>query len=63
VTGFVVPPADPGALAEKIALLRGDEVLRSKLGKNAKERVVERFSKVQMIDRTLALYEELVAGS
>jgi glycosyltransferase involved in cell wall biosynthesis len=58
-TGFVVPPADPGALAEKIALICGDENLRRELGQNAKKRVEEEFSTELMIEKTLALYEKL----
>jgi rhamnosyl/mannosyltransferase len=60
-TGFVVPPANAEAIAEKIALLRDDNGLRVELGANAKERVVREFSKEQMIGKTLALYEELLA--
>jgi glycosyltransferase involved in cell wall biosynthesis len=62
-TGFVVPPADPGALAEKISLLCRDRQLRSALGENARKRVAEEFSKEQMIQKTLGLYRELAPGA
>ena len=61
VTGFVVPPADSDALADKIALICGDEMLRAELGANACKRVEGEFDQKRMIDKTLALYEDLVA--
>lgn len=42
-TGFLVPPADPGALAEKILLLASDAGLRAKMGTAAREWAVSRF--------------------
>ncbi|MBG17757.1 MAG: glycosyl transferase family 1 [Euryarchaeota archaeon] len=59
-TGFVVPPADSDALADKIALICGDEALHAELGANARKRIEDEFDKEVMIDRTLALYEDLV---
>jgi glycosyltransferase involved in cell wall biosynthesis len=61
-TGFVVPPANVEALVEKIELLHGNEGLRSELGVNAKERVTKEFNKEQMIEKTVALYEELASA-
>ncbi len=44
VTGFLVPPNDPGALAEKIGLLAADSALRERLGRAARARVLVDFA-------------------
>ena len=44
VTGILVPPADPAALAEKIDLLLTDSALRQRLGQNAARYALEHFS-------------------
>jgi len=55
VTGFIVPPQDPEAMAEKLLLLVRDEELRRQMGQAGRERVLERFS----ITETTERYEEL----
>lgn len=42
-TGFLVPPADPAALAEKILALAADEKRRTVMGLAARERVAAQF--------------------
>jgi glycosyltransferase involved in cell wall biosynthesis len=42
VTGFLVPTRNVGALADRIALLLGDEGLRKAMGKRARRRYEER---------------------
>ncbi|HUH13566.1 MAG TPA: glycosyltransferase [Longimicrobiales bacterium] len=42
--GLVVAEADPAALAAALERLAGDAALRARLGANARERVVERYS-------------------
>lgn len=44
VTGLVIPPSDPPALADAIARLLGDPGLRDEMGRRARFRVMERFS-------------------
>jgi glycosyltransferase involved in cell wall biosynthesis len=44
VTGLLVPPNDPGALAGAIGRLLDDEELRSRLGTAGRERVLGRFT-------------------
>jgi rhamnosyl/mannosyltransferase len=61
-TGFVVPPGDAPALAEKIDLLVRDEALRGDLGRQARRRVEQEFRKEIMVERTLKLYEEVLEG-
>jgi rhamnosyl/mannosyltransferase len=61
-TGLVVPPADPHALAEAIRQLLGDETLRTRMGAAAEARAHAEFSQTAMVDRTLELYERLLAA-
>lgn len=58
-SGLVVPPAAERALAEAINRLlnRPDEAVA--LGRNGRRRVAERYSVEQMVEATLALYEEV----
>lgn len=60
VTGLLVPPRDPQALAGAIVRLLGDPELRRRMGQAGRERVREHFSVDQMVRRTEALYEELL---
>jgi glycosyltransferase involved in cell wall biosynthesis len=43
VSGFLVPPADEDALAERLLQLLGDEGLRQRMGRSGRRRVEERF--------------------
>jgi len=61
LTGLVVPPRDPAALAGAIERLLSDPRLGEEMGQRAKERVEKEFSRERMIDSTLALYEEMLA--
>ncbi|MBL7199911.1 MAG: glycosyltransferase [Anaerolineae bacterium] len=61
VTGLLVPPGDPDALAEAIFRLLRDPDLRQRMGQAGRERVVERFSAERMVERTEQLYEQLLA--
>jgi len=55
-TGLLVPARDPRALAERITLLLGDRALGTRLGKDARRLVTERFSVERMLDSTEELY-------
>ncbi len=59
VTGLLVPPADPAALAQAINHLLGDPPLRLALGRAGRERAAKQFSVEQMVRQTEALYMEL----
>lgn len=61
LTGLVVPPRDPVALAGAIERLLSDPGLQEEMGERAKERVEKEFSHERMIKSTQALYEELLA--
>jgi rhamnosyl/mannosyltransferase len=60
-TGFVVPPKDPGALAEALQRLYVDPGLRARLGEQARRRALGEFSLERMRDGTLAVYRKVLA--
>src|SRR5204863_8286677 len=57
VTGLLVPPGDPAALAKAIIRLVEDPVLADRLGRAAREVVCARFGLDRMLARFQALYE------
>ena len=57
-TGFLVPPGDAAALAEKLALLLGDAALRQRLGAAGARRIEERFDLKKMVESIEGVYEE-----
>jgi glycosyltransferase involved in cell wall biosynthesis len=61
LTGFVVPPAAPGALADALGRLMRDSELRRGMGEAGRERVLEQFSIHRCVTDTLAVYESLVS--
>ena len=60
ISGFVVPVADPAAMAEKIGRLLDDPVLRQTLGSNGRLRAVRDLAYDRMIDDTLDAYGSLL---
>jgi glycosyltransferase involved in cell wall biosynthesis len=60
-SGLLVPPADPGALAEAIVRLAGDRELALRLAARAGRDVRERYSASTMIESYAGLYRELLA--
>jgi glycosyltransferase involved in cell wall biosynthesis len=61
VTGRLVAPGDAGALAAALADLRADPARRERLGAAAAADVRERFAPALLLERTQALYDELLA--
>jgi glycosyltransferase involved in cell wall biosynthesis len=59
VDGLLVPRRDPDALYAALVRLLGDPGLRERLGQAARERS-RAFAPEQLVERTAALYEELV---
>jgi len=55
IHGLLVPPHDPRALGEKILLLANNPELRTRLGRSARRRVIERFS----LESCVSAYHEL----
>jgi len=60
VTGFVIPPKDPLALAEAINKLVADEPLRQQFAQAGLKRVNLEFTEEIMVKRVIALYEEIL---
>ncbi len=60
VTGFLVPPKNSSALAQRIIDLLEDPQIREKLGLAGRARALERFSVNHMIIQIQRLYEELI---
>ena len=63
VTGFLVRPGDVGELGERLEQLLGDARLAARLGRNARERVLERFTWRACAERCLAAYAELAGDA
>jgi glycosyltransferase involved in cell wall biosynthesis len=59
VTGLLVPPRDPDALAGKIQSVLDDPALRTRLGEAARQSIEKHHSLDAMGERLLVLYEKL----
>lgn len=59
-TGFLVPPRNPEAAAEKIKLLVQDADMRNRFGIAGRQRAVSEFSAHACAGKYLALYEQLL---
>jgi len=62
VTGLVVPPADPPALATALQHLASDAQLRARLGAQARERALAEFTSDAMARGTLQVYCEVLGA-
>jgi glycosyltransferase involved in cell wall biosynthesis len=60
-SGFLVPPRDTGALVAAIRKLSHDPELRKRMGEKGRELAAEGFSEETVVERTLALYDSLLA--
>ena len=60
-TGYLVPPRDPEALAERLAFLLTRPDLCRQMGEAARQRVARRFTWERVAADTAALYETLLA--
>jgi len=61
-TGLIVPPGDPGALAEAIVELLSHPDRAEEMGDRGRRRAVAQFDVVDMIERTKAVYADLMRG-
>jgi rhamnosyl/mannosyltransferase len=60
-TGFVVPPADPPALARAIEVLLANPDLARRMGAAGRARAQAEFSHQRMLERTEQIYREVLA--
>jgi glycosyltransferase involved in cell wall biosynthesis len=60
VTGLLVPPRDPTALAGAIAMLADDRELRRRMGVAARAKALREFDQARCIDVTIATYARLL---
>lgn len=61
VTGLLVPPGDPGALARAICDLLANPELAARFGRAGRRRVIQAFSLERMIRETEGLYSDLAS--
>ncbi|HEY2989029.1 MAG TPA: GT4 family glycosyltransferase PelF [Candidatus Binatia bacterium] len=60
ITGFLVPPKDPGALAQSISALLANRETARRFGEAGRERVAQHFSLERMVAATEDLYLRLL---
>jgi glycosyltransferase involved in cell wall biosynthesis len=56
VTGLLVPPRDPPALAAALGALLGDPARARRMGEQARRRALEQFDVARQVERTAAVY-------
>lgn len=61
ITGIVVPPKNPRALAVALERLRQDAALRAKMGGAGKARVEAEFTVKKMVERVMKVYTNALA--
>ncbi len=60
-TGFLVPPGNPTTLAEKIAVLLDDELLRRRMGEAGRARMREHFTFEAQAEAYVELMDQLLS--
>jgi glycosyltransferase involved in cell wall biosynthesis len=62
VTGFLVPPKDPQALAKALQRLLDDPELRHRMGQLGREKALREFTLDRMLRETEKVYEEVLGN-
>ena len=62
-TGFLVPPQDPAALADRIAYLLDNPDVARRMGQAGRKHIEEHFSLKTMVDKTVDIYEHAIQSS
>jgi glycosyltransferase involved in cell wall biosynthesis len=60
ITGFLIPPADAEALAEKLTWLETNREKALTMGREGRKRIEAEFSVAKMIERTTDIYSEVL---
>ena len=60
--GYLIPTKDVDSLVEKLDILLSDAALRQEMGHNSRKYAEQNFSIDVVIERHLAIYDELVKG-
>lgn len=60
-TGFLVPPNDPHALAEKLKEILSDRAKAEAMGKAGRDLAVARFSLTRQCEQFVSLYQQIVS--
>lgn len=63
VSGILIDPGDPRAIAEAVLTLRGNPSLRERLSRGATQAFEERFELTRAMDRLRAVYEQVLHGN
>jgi len=63
VTGLLVPPGAPAALARALCAVLGDPALARRLGEAGRRRALERFDLAAHVAATAAVYRSAAAGA
>lgn len=61
-SGFLVPPGDAAAIADRLMRLLGDPALRRAMGEAGREIVAARFTSQRHAEATAGVYERAIAG-
>jgi glycosyltransferase involved in cell wall biosynthesis len=59
-TGYLVPPRNTEAFADRVVRLLLDPILRNRMGENGRSRIAERFDLRKVAPQYLEIYRELV---
>ena len=59
-TGFLIPPADPHALAEKLRTLLTDPALRDRMGRAGRERIAKDLCLDRTVEGITAIYHQVL---
>ncbi|HYH16048.1 MAG TPA: glycosyltransferase, partial [Flavisolibacter sp.] len=62
VTGYLVPPKEPEALAFKLAMLQSNSTLLKRMQANALKHVYQSFTWKKVATAVAALYEKVLAN-
>jgi colanic acid/amylovoran biosynthesis glycosyltransferase len=60
VTGFLIPPSDSDALAEKLTWLEANRERALAMGRAGRKRIETEFSVARMVERASEIYSEVM---